>query len=476
MTSEGNRALRPDLPFRRPAVILSGGGGLGAYQVGVLKVLDQIGFKPQIVAGLSVGAINAVAWLAHGCSTAALERTWSRIGPSNIGLRWTTLMLRIAGLFVTVLAVIELLLILIGSDELTVFRIAMREPRSGGLPSAAFDAMAWMVVGLLGYAIVTVARPVEDWLARSTAASSLGPEVWHGWMGRFLLAGAMVHAGTWALGLPWPHRFSATVLVLGTLVWLMNRPGRAGAWVRRLLMRLSPESGGRGLWRGLARRRLMESLVAEGDPQRLVSGDIHLMVNAVSVESGRMCYFINWSNPSAAFADGIARALGEICEVRTPAEVIEAAAASSAIPVLFQPVTINGRDFMDAGMFSSQALHAVLADGADAVLIVLMSPAQWAAPASGELHLFEVGSRLLELGNWRDLRTEILTLPAPWSREGDPARICVVEPKEMLPGNLLRFDPQSAAELMRRGEQDAWAALEQAGWVKHGAAPAVAAG
>jgi len=474
VTNEAKRSLRPDLPFRRPAVILSGGGGLGAYQVGVLKVLDEIGLKPQIVAGLSVGAINAVAWLAQGCSTAALERTWLRIGPSNIGLRWTTLMLRVAGLFVTVLAAIELLLILIGSDELTVFRIAMREPRSGGLPSVVFDAMAWMVVGLLGYAAVTVARPVEDWLARSTAASSLGPEVWHGWMGRFLLAGAMVHAGTWALGLPWPHRFSATVLVLGTLLWLMNRPGRAGAWVRRLLMRLSPESGGRGLWRGLARRRLMESLVSEGDPQRLVSGDIHLMVNAVSVDSGRMCYFINWRSPSAEFRAAIARALGEISELTTPAEVIEAAAASSAIPVLFQPVRVNGRDFVDAGMFSSQAIHAVLADGADAVLIVLMSPGQWAPPASGELHLFEVGSRLLELGNWRDLRTEILSLPAPWSREGDPARICVVEPKEMLPGNLLRFDPQSAAELMRMGEQDTWLALEQAGWVRRGASTAAA--
>ena len=54
------RRLRPDLPFSRPAVVLSGGGALGAYEVGVLRVLEAVGLRPAIVAGVSIGALNAV--------------------------------------------------------------------------------------------------------------------------------------------------------------------------------------------------------------------------------------------------------------------------------------------------------------------------------------------------------------------------------------------------------------------------------
>src|SRR5207249_10850048 len=59
------RALRADFPFRHVALVLSGGGALGAYEVGVLKVLERLGLAPALVAGVSSGALNAVAWVAH---------------------------------------------------------------------------------------------------------------------------------------------------------------------------------------------------------------------------------------------------------------------------------------------------------------------------------------------------------------------------------------------------------------------------
>ena len=40
------------------AVVLSGGGAKGGYQIGVWKVLRQMGFTPDIVVGTSVGALN----------------------------------------------------------------------------------------------------------------------------------------------------------------------------------------------------------------------------------------------------------------------------------------------------------------------------------------------------------------------------------------------------------------------------------
>jgi NTE family protein len=74
---------------RKHAIILSGGGGYGAYEVGVLKALltgksPVTGFQPlvpEIVTGTSVGAYNAtfmVSRLGAGAAQAAhdLERVW----------------------------------------------------------------------------------------------------------------------------------------------------------------------------------------------------------------------------------------------------------------------------------------------------------------------------------------------------------------------------------------------------------------
>src|SRR5262245_15400269 len=111
--------LRDDLPFRRIALVLSGGGALGAYEVGVLRVLESIGLDPPIVAGMSVGAVNAVIWLAQRRRTATLERIWARLRSSSIGMHWLTLMVRALGAFVIVLAFVQVFLILAGSRVLS---------------------------------------------------------------------------------------------------------------------------------------------------------------------------------------------------------------------------------------------------------------------------------------------------------------------------------------------------------------------
>jgi len=44
------------------ALILSGGGARGAFQVGVMKYLEEKRWKPDLICGTSVGAINAAAY------------------------------------------------------------------------------------------------------------------------------------------------------------------------------------------------------------------------------------------------------------------------------------------------------------------------------------------------------------------------------------------------------------------------------
>jgi NTE family protein len=53
---------RPDkslVRFERIALVLSGGGALGAYQAGAYAVLEKSGVRPNWIAGTAIGAVNA---------------------------------------------------------------------------------------------------------------------------------------------------------------------------------------------------------------------------------------------------------------------------------------------------------------------------------------------------------------------------------------------------------------------------------
>lgn len=75
------------LPTKK-ALVLSGGGGRGAYHIGVLRCLVERGWMedgkgPDIIAGTSIGAINAAA-LASGLSVDQLERLWLRMHTEDV--------------------------------------------------------------------------------------------------------------------------------------------------------------------------------------------------------------------------------------------------------------------------------------------------------------------------------------------------------------------------------------------------------
>jgi len=459
------RRLRDGLPFRRIALVLSGGGALGAYEVGVLKVLERLGIAPSFVAGVSVGAINAVGWLAHGRRTAPLESLWRRLRGSNVGLHWMTLSLRAAGTFAGTLAVLEIVLTLAGSRELSGAHWIWKKS-SGRLDtwSTQLDLIGWAVTALVGLGVVLFARRIESWMARSAATGD--PSRQRTVLARIVLGLAAMHALVWVMGWPWPHRFSAALILALGFVWLASGAGRLGILTRRLAFGLMPETGGRGLWSGVARRRVLQRLVNEGDPRRLVDGGTRLAIGALAVDSGRVTHFINWQQPSAEFVGRVETDLGEILPLRTADEVVRAAVASSAIPGIFEPERIDGRDFVDAGGFSNQPLHVAIANDADAVLVALLTPSRSPTQTAPPSDLVGLAGRLLELANWRDMQTELRELPAGWAQGGRPARVVVIEPLRVLPGTVLGFDPASAGPLIELGEQDAWRTLEEAGWLE----------
>jgi len=69
----------PELSLPRPiGFVLGGGGSLGSMQVGMLRALAEAGIAPDLVAGTSVGSLNAAVLALPGEGRAPrLERIWS---------------------------------------------------------------------------------------------------------------------------------------------------------------------------------------------------------------------------------------------------------------------------------------------------------------------------------------------------------------------------------------------------------------
>jgi len=66
-----------DASSSRRALVLSGGGGRGAFQVGVIEALEQLGWKPDIIVGTSIGSMNAAVYAAGGLPR--LQLMWESI-------------------------------------------------------------------------------------------------------------------------------------------------------------------------------------------------------------------------------------------------------------------------------------------------------------------------------------------------------------------------------------------------------------
>jgi NTE family protein len=76
-----NLETRPRPPFENIALVLQGGGALGAYQAGVYEALAAANIHPDWIAGISIGAINGALIAGNSPETriAKLRTFWERV-------------------------------------------------------------------------------------------------------------------------------------------------------------------------------------------------------------------------------------------------------------------------------------------------------------------------------------------------------------------------------------------------------------
>ncbi len=78
MLEQAGRPLR--------ALVLSGGGGRGAFECGVIERLTELGWQPDVLVGTSIGSLNAAVWALEG--TPGLVRMWENLRNRDMHRFW----------------------------------------------------------------------------------------------------------------------------------------------------------------------------------------------------------------------------------------------------------------------------------------------------------------------------------------------------------------------------------------------------
>jgi predicted acylesterase/phospholipase RssA len=77
--------IGPSRPKPKVVLVLQGGGALGAYHIGAYQALQEAGFEPDWVSGISIGAINSA--ILVGNEPAQRWRGWRSSGTRFPGRR-----------------------------------------------------------------------------------------------------------------------------------------------------------------------------------------------------------------------------------------------------------------------------------------------------------------------------------------------------------------------------------------------------
>lgn len=80
---------------KKLGLVLAGGGALGAYQVGAIEALEELGYKFDVVTGTSIGAINGALVCAQQVSR--LRGLWEDITPEKVMVNGINLSIRELG-------------------------------------------------------------------------------------------------------------------------------------------------------------------------------------------------------------------------------------------------------------------------------------------------------------------------------------------------------------------------------------------
>lgn len=376
----------------RIAVVLAGGGARGAYEAGVLLAFQDARMPTHIVAGASVGSINAASYAAHSDTLVgnaeALVESWLRLTPPTLGIQWNRYGWMLTGLIAATAAFANLTHHFLDSYRPT--------------PIVHDPALTWSALALagiaalllssrlpyLGYVVAGLVRGSPSKPDRRKTLLSLAANmlVW----GLVITMLYSLRAHVFSTDSPHVH-MDAPFVAAGALVVVVVLRLLLGSPLRTLLRRLLLLPLPPGLFTNDERERLLDQRIPA---DKLHASPMTVVFTVTDLENGTARFF---SNRAAVQTPddpgGTARPLTE--ELAGSDDLLRAILASSALPIAYEPVDLEGRLCMDGGVVSNHPIRPAIRLGAD-VLFVVRTDVE-VAPASRIGNFIDVGLRALDI-------------------------------------------------------------------------------
>ncbi len=469
----------------RTGVVLSGGGARGAYEAGVLLAFQDAAMPTHILAATSVGSINAASYAAHSKTTVgnaeSLVASWSHINPPAVGIDWFRYILVLAGLVAASAGFGNLIrewlrtegiFFHLSSPKWTWFALGM----TGAAILFLYDHLPY-----LGHVIKHAVfrrhwRPdtKKTWL--SVAANLV---VWG--CGVFFLSVSHLHLTAQEIlegDDPDLTLLISAGFVLALVLAFFFR--KKINFFSHKFLRLPLRSG---LFPNFERTRfLRDHIPADG----LRASPIRVVMTAADVYTGSDRCFTNATQGQLLQDPGVEPNFVRD-EMVLAEDLLLAVIASSAFPIVYEAVPMQGGTWTDGGIVSNQPIRPAIRLGADVLFLVMVEPR---SQRRGEIKTFlDLGVRAIDILMAQNLKTDlkILSNVNSWCEhyaEGlrlRPEQITLhvgqrryrylkaitVEPAEALSASVLDFDGDITAPAIVQGYRDGTRAVREfAGYLR----------
>jgi len=372
LESEGAREVWKNFPGRI-ALALSGGGTRGAYQAGALLAFQDAELPTHIIAATSIGSINAAGYAGNSDTLVgnaeAVVNHWLGVTPTLVGIEWTRYAWMLGGLIAFWAGVGNLTYTLLASAG---YALSLRNPK-----------LTWTLLGLAGLVMLLLYDhlPYITFIARSIVAgkifkiqkrraaySIVGNAIVIVFLAALLDALDFVRHFR-ALVRLYPEYAAAMVLLVGVLLLSRKywRVPLSGLMHKLLRLPLRP-----GLFPNYERARFVRERLSE---EKLRASPIHVIFSAADLQTGDAVFFSNTPKEKLVAERGADREFINSMLVETT-DLVGAVVASSALPLAFEPMLLNGRLYADGGLCANQPLRPAVRLGADVVFLMMMDSMQ----------------------------------------------------------------------------------------------------
>jgi len=462
----------------RIAIALCGGGTRGAYQAGALLAFQDAQLPSHIIAATSVGSINAAGYAGNSDglvgNAEAVVGHWLEVTPTLVGIEWTRYAWMLGGLIAFWAGAGNLLYVVL-SEHGYALALALHRPR-----------ITWSLLGLAGLAVLLLydQLPYVTFVARSLLTgrakkiqrrkallSLLANTVVVGFLVAMLLEVDFAGHFLTLLRL-YPAGAAGLVVLVAALLVLRKwwRLPLSGLMHKLLRLPLRP-----GLFPNYERARFLRERL---DEKMLRASPIHVIFSATDLQSGDPVFFSNTPAELLAAEQGADAEFIRSMVVETP-DLVGAVVASSALPLAFEPMLLNGKLYADGGLCANQPLRPAVRLGADVVFLVMMDSLE--GPRKRLKTFVDVGLSAVDILMRQTLVNDLriashfnTTCERAAAKAGlhpeeieivlGPRRYRYIKafpicPQESLPGSALDFDQERTRQAILQGYHDAAAQI-----------------